>query len=118
MGQFCYESRVIEIDDRLLAHLKFVILSKLRRAECFAFNWADEDENGGSRSTFWMHPYLALEFKFDSSTPAVLNRPWLEALMDSANAMSGLRPLPEPETPAPGTGAVPASPNTRIASRR
>ncbi|MCU1425077.1 MAG: hypothetical protein JWM51_1368 [Microbacteriaceae bacterium] len=108
MGRLLYESRVIEIEDRLLAHLKIVIIGKLRRGECFSLNWAHSETNEGGRSTLWIHPYLALEFEFATNVPADINRTWLEALMVTANSMAGLSMLPEPEKlaaakPAAGT---------------
>jgi hypothetical protein len=44
MGTFTYgpTSTDVTFDDRLLAHLRTVIVTKLRRAECFLFTWTDE----------------------------------------------------------------------------
>ena len=57
MGKFIYNSsqREIEIDDRVLAHLRVAILNKLRRSESFAMTWEHGVENGSGRTTFWLH---------------------------------------------------------------
>lgn len=53
MGTLYYgDSRVpIEIEDRALAHVKLVILAKLRRGEGFGFSWNYGADGGGGRST-------------------------------------------------------------------
>lgn len=86
----------IDIDDRTLAHLKIVILAKLRRAESFAFSFQHDVKDGSGRSTIWLHPAIALQFNFLGSRQPAINRTWLDALMISANSVDGLRILPEP----------------------
>jgi len=95
MGKLIYGRREIEIDDRTLAHLKIVILTKLRRNESFAFNHVRDPEEGSGRSTLWMHPALPLEFLFYGSRSPDFNREWVEAMLHSANSPEGLRILPE-----------------------
>jgi hypothetical protein len=41
----------IRIDDRILAHLRLVATSKLRRNEPFLISWHDPADTGGGRST-------------------------------------------------------------------
>lgn len=97
MGKLIYGPgrREIEIDDRVLAHLKIVVLTKLRRNESFAFNWSHDVDSGSGRSTIWLHPAIPVEFFFYGSRPAELNREWVEALLHAANSAEGLRILPE-----------------------
>jgi hypothetical protein len=85
----------VEIDDRTLSHLKLVVLTKLRRGEGFAFSWDWGVENGSGRNTVWLHPAVGLEFEFDGSREASLNKLWLEELMNSANSGGGLHVLSE-----------------------
>ena len=85
----------VGIDDRALAHLKVVILTKLRRGEGLAFSWDKGIEQGSGRDTMWLHPSIGLEFQFDGGRPASLNKVWLEELMASANSSGGLHILPE-----------------------
>jgi hypothetical protein len=105
MGQFVYGSvpERITMDDRALAHVKLVILAKLRRNEAFAFNVEYDGESGGGRTTLWLAPSIQLQFKFDGSRPPAVNKAWLDALMHSANSPEGLRVLAEP----PETAVVP-----------
>ena len=98
MGTLFYGDarRAIEIEDRALAHLKLVIINKLRRSEPFAFSWVTSPELGAGRHTVWVHPAIALEFRFEDSTPPALNRDWIEALSVEASSAAGLTLLAEP----------------------
>lgn len=103
MGFLLYglPAEAIEIDDRTLAHMKIVMLAKLRRDESFAFSFEYDLSNGSGRSTVWIHPTIPLQFKFLGSRQPVINRAWLEVLIVAANSVDGLRILPEPEEAAP-----------------
>lgn len=83
----------IPLDDRVLAHLKIVMLAKLRRNESFAFSW---EEGEGARSTAWIHPAIPLVFRHDEGSAPALNKAWIDQLMQSANTTAGLRVVPEP----------------------
>jgi hypothetical protein len=85
----------VDIDDRTLSHLKVIVLTKLRRGEGFAFSWDKGTDYGSGRSTVWINPSIGLEFQFDGSREAALNKVWLEELMVSANSGGGLHILPE-----------------------
>jgi hypothetical protein len=97
MGVLMYgpSASEIEVDDRLLAHLKVVVLSKLRRAESFTISWDVEADQGGGRETVWVHPAIPLRFRFAGSRPPQLNRAWLDQLVRAANR-GDLRLMPEP----------------------
>ncbi len=104
MGHLLYGSppEKVEIDDRALAHVKVVILAKLRRNETFAFSFEHDISIGGGRSTIWLHPAIPLQFTFVGSRQPMLNRSWLDALMITANSVDGLRLMAEPENTATG----------------
>ncbi len=74
----------IRIDDRILAHLRAVMTSKLRRGEGFLLSWSDSISIGDGRSSVWVHDACDLHFKFDGSTPAKLD----PALLDRINVDS------------------------------
>jgi hypothetical protein len=99
MGQFIYGSvpATVEVDDRALAHLKIVIIAKLRRGEGFALSWDEPQKTKAERgrNTIWLHPGIPMQFKFFGSRQPSLNKLWLEDLMDSANSSSGLHLVPE-----------------------
>lgn len=95
MGKLVYAGREIEIDDRSLAHLKIVMLTKLRRNESFAFNHNNSVEEGSGRVTLWIHPSQPLEFRFYGNRRPEFNREWVESLLQAANSPDGLRLLPE-----------------------
>ena len=103
MGQLIYASTFeARFDDRVLAHLQIVIVAKLRRQESFAFSWSKPREEGSGRASLWLHPAIPLVFTFHGGRTPTISRPWIDALMSSANSSGGLRIVPEP------TGAVPA----------
>ena len=85
------------MDDRTLAHLRIVVMNKLRRGEPFPLHAPDPD-GIGSR-TAWIHPAVSLVFHFFGSRPPLLNRAWIEQMMRAASGPSGLT---LGEEPAPG----------------
>jgi hypothetical protein len=97
MGALIYgpQAERLEVSDRLLAHLRLVIVSKLRRGESFAFNWAHGDGDG--KSTVWMQPTMHLVFEFELNAPHDINRAWAEHLAETANSVRGLWVIPEEE---------------------
>ncbi|WP_165065292.1 DUF7882 family protein [Marisediminicola senii] len=104
MGRFIYGNPAVavEFDDRVLAHLKVVILSKVRRGESFSFSWEYSAASGSGHSTIWVHPTIPLQFDFAGSKEPRLNRAWIENLVRMSNTPSGLRVVPEPpETEVP-----------------
>ena len=52
MGRFIYDSAgaSVDIEDRTLAHLRIVIMTKLRRSESFMFEAEIGEEAGGAAS--------------------------------------------------------------------
>lgn len=96
MGRFIYDTsgNSAEIDDRTLAHLRIVVMNKLRRAEAFMFD-VDMGDGSGRRS-FWMHPSVPMQFHFYGGRPPRINRAWIEELMQAASGPGGLTIVPEP----------------------
>lgn len=103
MGKFIYGSPAIsvEIDDRTLAHLKVVIVAKLRRGESFSFSWERSKESGSGHSSIWLNPAVPLDFEFSGKREATLNRAWIDDLVQLANTPAGLRIVPEPPERSP-----------------
>jgi len=97
VGRFIYSTAAtaVDIDDRTLAHLRVVIMNKLRRAESFMFDV--EMGDGSGRRTFWIHPSVPLQFQFFGSRNPSLNRAWIEELMQIASGPNGLSITPEPD---------------------
>jgi hypothetical protein len=96
MGRFIYDTVAngVDIDDRTLAHLRIVVMNKLRRSEPFMFDV--EIGDGSGRRSFWIHPSVPLQFHFFGSRNPRINRVWVEELMQAASGPSGLSILPEP----------------------
>ncbi len=105
MGSMTYgwETERFEFDDRVLAHLRVVIVTKLRRRESFTFTWNLPAMSGSGRVSLWMDPAIPLQFRFSGGREPALNRAWIEALASVAASTTGLIPLPEPD---PGTPAA------------
>ncbi len=82
------------MDDRALAHLRIVVMNKLRRGEPFALH--APDPGGIGFRTAWIHPAVPLVFHFFGSRPPLLNRAWIEQMMLAASGPSGLTLGEEP----------------------
>jgi hypothetical protein len=92
----------VEADDRLLAHLQVVVITKLRRRESFAVSWRQAD--GSGRRTIWVNETLELVFEFSAPKLLELDRELLEQMTAQANSADGLdlddhAHNPGPETP-------------------
>ncbi len=98
----------IVIDDRLLAHLKVVATSKLRRNESFLISWDEPPENGSGRGSVFIHANCDLVYRFDGARPAELDQQLLETM--SAESMSSRGLVIEATMPIGMSGRpVPAS---------
>jgi hypothetical protein len=80
----------IYLDDRMLAHLRVVITTKLRRSEAFLLSWRDSKDIGDGRSSVWVHPHCDLHYKFSGATPADLDRELIERMSMAAGSSHGL----------------------------
>lgn len=101
MGSIRYGDDYIHINDRALAHLKVVIVTKLRRNESFTLSWVHHDDDPEGRSTIWLHPAIPLRFIFDEIEGPEINVKWIESLMQSASSTGGIQLVDEViETPA------------------
>ena len=105
MGTFTYgpPSNSFELDDRSLAHIRIVVMNKLRRSEPFMFDLTMED--GGGHRAFWIHESVPLQFRISDTDRVRINRLWIEALMEAASGPSGLFIVLEPEDGAEKPGA-------------
>lgn len=102
MGTFSYDSTLVtEFDDRVLTHLQTVMGAKLRRYESFYFSWEDAAGVGTGSTTIWVHPGVALVFRYDDGPTGLLSRGWIDALTTSANSAGGLKIVAEPGVLAP-----------------
>lgn len=103
MGYLIYDSSTrVSFDDRLLAHLEAVIITKLRRRECFAVTWREAADNGDGRSMLWLDAAIPLRFRFTGSRAPSLNREWVEHMAASASSAGGLVVVEEDGEPARG----------------
>lgn len=79
----------IEIPDRLLAHIKVVIATKLRRSESFTLTWRHAGDIPGGRSTIWLQPAIPLRFVFQSESET-LDHELLARFAQASNSSQGL----------------------------
>ncbi len=96
MGKLFYaeDPSPVEIEDRALAHIRLVVMNKLRRGEGFMF--AVDASSMMARRDLWMDPAISLQFHFSGSRRPQINPHWADALMEAANSPAGLRLVPEP----------------------
>lgn len=87
MGQLTYANSTapIEIEDEMLAHLRTVTITKLRRGESFALTIPT---TGKARATIWIHSAIPIQFAVDESVN--LQRPLLASMMEAANTAGGI----------------------------
>lgn len=86
----------VEFDERVLAHVKVAVLAKLRRSESFSLSWVEGEAAGHGRSSIWLNPAVALQFRFRERSRQRLNRAWVEQMLESANLHGELTIGPEP----------------------
>jgi len=106
MGTLQYGSSLTEIciSDHLLAHLKAVMVTRMRRSESFTLSWVDREGGAEKHSTVWVNPAIPLRFTFETVVPPPLDHELLEDLMTSSYQATGIV-LPaeaahrEPEVP-------------------
>ncbi|WP_449278436.1 DUF7882 family protein [Leucobacter sp. GX24907] len=93
MGHLHYGgSESFALDDRLLTHLRTVILAKLHLEESLTLTW----EEGDHRRSIWLHSSIPLHFEFGAEATADLNHQWVEYLLRQANSQAGVLDLEEP----------------------
>lgn len=92
MGRLIYGARglLVEMDDRLLAHVQSVIVAKLRRGEPFMLNWTESPDQGSGRRSIWVNETLELAFEFRGSRPIELDRKIADEMMMRAGTNHGL----------------------------
>ncbi|MFJ2551504.1 hypothetical protein [Microbacterium sp. NPDC087591] len=73
------------IDDEILAHVRAVVVTKLRRSESFALT---VPVAGETQETLWIHASIPLRFSLADDVPLV--RPLLVAMMEGASSSGGL----------------------------
>jgi hypothetical protein len=84
----------IRMEDRLLAHFKLVLISKLRLHQPFALNWKDDDPHEG-RHAIWISSNVELHFHFTEPERPDVDRTLIESLMTQANSPRGVDLLDE-----------------------
>lgn len=108
MARLTLGNDVVKLDDRTLAHVEAVIVTKLRRHEPFVFTWEIDASLGSGRVSRWISPSTNWDARFDERSPMSLNAAWLQRLMKTANSPGGLRLLSEPSADAPEDAEEPA----------
>lgn len=81
-----------EIPDHVLAHVKVVTATKLRRGESFMLSWRRRGDGSGGdgRTSLWMQPAIPLRFVFDNPEPEILDQEYLRALANEATSSRGI----------------------------
>lgn len=88
LGRLIYaENSSFDIEDRLLSHLRLVIMNKFRRGESFMIQFPQGNE--GQRS-LWLHPASPLVMQFFGGRQPTIDRDLVETLMMQASSPDGL----------------------------
>lgn len=99
----------IEVEDRLLAHLQTVIISKLRRSEPFALSWVEAANEGSGRRSIWVHPYLELAFEYQGSRRIEIDPKVADELLSKAATSHGLDIADNAHNPKTANKVTPVS---------
>ncbi|MDQ1130414.1 hypothetical protein [Microbacterium sp. SORGH_AS_0888] len=104
MGQLHYgtSESPIEIPDRLLAHVKVVMATKLRRGESFTVSWTSPV----GRESIWVHQSIPLRFVFSTPEPETLD-PELVSRLAHVASMSGNLPISAADAAIAASSAQP-----------
>lgn len=98
----------IHMPDHLMAHVKLLTATKLRRGESFLLSWRRPD--GSGRSSIWIQPSIPLRFVFDSPDEPAIDHALLASLAASASSNGGLViDVTEDASPTAAAGSSPAS---------
>lgn len=91
MGRLYYgnSTESFVMPDRVLAHLKVVASTKLRRSESFTISWP-QPGNPAGRSTIWLHCSIPLRFELDRADEISMDRRYLEELAQAAASSGGI----------------------------
>ena len=111
MAELVYgaEGTPIRIPEHLLAHVKLIVTTKLRRNESFMISWRHAD--GSGRSSVWLDPSIPLRFTFDSADEPRIDHALLSRLAAEASSNAGLiLELDDIHLLAPPAEASPAIP--------
>jgi len=88
MGQLVYAPRSsFEIDDTLLAHLRIVVMNKLRRGEAFMMQLPHPTRG---QASVWIAPSSALLFVFFSNRAQRIDADVIQQMMQEASEPNGL----------------------------
>jgi hypothetical protein len=82
------EGTPIHMPEHLLAHVKLIVATKLRRNESFMMSWRHPD--GSGRSSVWLQPSIPLRFIFDDADAPSIDHALLASLAAAANSNGGL----------------------------
>lgn len=90
MAELAYgaEGTPIYIPEHLLAHVKLIVTTKLRRNESFMMSWRHAD--GSGRSSVWLDPSIPLRFTFESADEPRIDHALLARLAAEASSNAGL----------------------------
>ena len=90
MAELIYgaEGTPIHVPEYLLAHVKIVVATKLRRNESFMMSWRHPDGTG--RSSVWLQPSIPLRFTFDTPDEPRIDHVLLASMATAANSNGGL----------------------------
>lgn len=92
MGYLYYgsDAQAISMPDRMLAHVKVLAATKLRRNESFTITWRHTDDEAPGRTTLWLHPAIPLRFTFSTVDAEKIDGPLLQRLAAEASSSGGL----------------------------
>lgn len=97
MGNLIHGNHSYDFEDRLLAHLQFVIGQKLRKGEGFFLSWQKSHSEGDGRTSAWLSQYATIAFQYSGSREPEMSKAWVRALSALSHTSRGLIAISEHE---------------------
>jgi hypothetical protein len=99
VGMLMYaDTAGIQVEDRLLEHIRLAVGQRLRRGESFMLNLTTDDNGNSLRRNLWISPSIPLQFvAFGSRTPQI-NRTWVQAMGDTEDSTGTMTVMTEAES--------------------
>lgn len=90
MGKLVHGNHEYDFEDRLLAHLQFVIGQKLRKQEGFFLSWQKGHSEGDGRTSVWLSPHVTIAFHYSGGKEPEMSKAWVRVLSALAHTPRGL----------------------------
>ncbi|WP_441328005.1 DUF7882 family protein [Leucobacter tardus] len=90
VGILHYATQAFDFNDVVLAHLRFVVVQKIRKRESFYVNWTRDPGVGSGRVSIWVSPEIPLAFYMPELAEKDWHPEWVAQMMEEGNSVHGI----------------------------